>query len=112
MPKLVPVAETAQHLLILLLKRMTVYVIELFKRMEDHWGRLHTSLLKSSKFLGVTSAFGHYIEVYRKAEALACRGGHLTSSPYPQYDFVIPDGKVRHVDCFHEALGFKGRIRA
>ena len=57
--------KIAECFLILLFKRMSIYMIGILKRMSGHGGRLHTSLLKSSKFYGVTGALGYDIKVYR-----------------------------------------------
>ena len=44
--QLVPLTKTAQYLLVLPLKGMSVYMIVFLKRTAGHWGCLHTSLLK------------------------------------------------------------------
>lgn len=49
--QLVPLPETAEDFLVLLLKRVAVDMVELLKRMAGHGGRLHTSLLKKLQIL-------------------------------------------------------------
>ncbi len=46
MIELFPIPEPTECFLILFLKCMTIYMIELLKRMAGHRGCLHTSLLK------------------------------------------------------------------
>lgn len=82
-------------------------MVELLKRTAGHRGRLHTSLLKSSKFFGVTRAFGYNVEVYRNAETFTRARVCPSPAPYPQDDLVVPDGEVCNVCNFHKAFGFK-----
>lgn len=46
MGQLTPGTIVTQDLLVLFLKSMCVYVVEILKRTAGHWGCLHTSLLK------------------------------------------------------------------
>ena len=52
-----PFAIAAEHFLVLLFKRIPVYVIIAVKRTGGRRNRLHTLLLKSRKLLGVAGSF-------------------------------------------------------
>lgn len=82
-------------------------MVELLKRTAGHWGRLHTSLLKSSKFFGVTRAFGYNVEVYRNAETFTRAQVLPTPTSDLENHLMVPYGKVCNVCNFHKAFGFK-----
>ena len=62
--------------------------------------------IKSSKFFGVTGAFGYYVKVYREAETLARTSVCPTPATNFQNNLVVSDGKSVTKEDIHETLRF------
>ena len=89
MLQLLPLPETTECFLVLFLESMSIYMVEFLKRTAGHRGRLHTFLLKSTKFLGITGTFTNDIKVDRDTETLACaRIGPATTADL-QEDLMV-----------------------
>lgn len=86
---------------------MTIYMIEFLKRTAGHRGCLHTSLLKSPKFFGVSSPLGHNVEVDGNAEAFTCAQVRPTPTPDLENHFMVTYGKVCYIYSFHKTFGYK-----
>ena len=110
MVKLFPVTEAAKRFLVLLLKSMCVYRVNVsgvWKVTGDVSIRL---FLKSPELFGVTDTFTHYVKINRDAETLAGTDVCPPATAYNQYDLMVTDRKIGDAYRGHESLGLKMNV--